>query len=51
MITNLNERAEIRTVEDDETGELFYSLVDVIYVFRDCYDRDIARNYWAVMNM
>lgn len=49
MITNLNERAEIRTVEDDETGELFYSLVDVIYVFRDCYDRDIARNYWAVM--
>lgn len=49
MITNLHEKAEIRTVEDTETGELFYSIVDVIYVFRDCFNRDYARNYWAVM--
>ncbi len=39
---------EIRTVKNDETGEIFYSLIDAIYILRECFDRDVARKYWSV---
>lgn len=43
------EDVEIRTVTDEETGEIFYSIIDAIYILRECFDRDVARKYWSVM--
>ncbi|MBQ0013987.1 MAG: hypothetical protein KBS82_01520 [Oscillospiraceae bacterium] len=48
-VKNCNAKdVEIRTVKDDETGEIFYSLIDAIYILRECFDRDVARKYWSV---
>lgn len=49
VFTNIIEDAEIRSAREQITGELYYSMVDVIFALREDYSHSESANYWSVM--
>ena len=43
------EDAEIRSAREQTTGELYYSMVDIIFALREDYSHSESANYWSVM--
>lgn len=49
VFTDIVEDAEIRSAREQITGELYYSMVDVIFALREDYSHSESANYWSVM--
>ncbi len=49
IFTDIIEDAEIRSAREQTTGELYYSMVDIIFALREDYSHSDSSNYWSVM--
>lgn len=49
MFVDVIDDVEIRSAREQMTGEIYYSMVDLIFALREDYSHADSSNYWSVM--